>query len=218
MLPRGLARTPLATLALVSALALAGCGDDPDEPGTAAPSASAGASETTSTEPSDTDPSESGSTASEEPSTSASAPTAAPATGPTMQLDDVSLNVPEGWEIGITGKNNQAAYNAGGGPGVMSIRLLAAVPGESFDSTLESARETMVDDGLEPQRVDDVTLDGVQTWVLTGSKKGVALEVQMGGLAGSDTFGLTFQYLTKPPADVQTTIDGVLATVIFAAA
>ena len=30
-----------------------------------------------------------------------------------------------------------------------------------------------------------------------------------------DTFEITFQFLTKPPPDIQTTIDGVLATVVF---
>lgn len=216
--PLAAARSPLAALALVGALALAGCGDDTDEPGDAAsPSGSASASATgePTDEPTDasqtSDPSE---TSSEEPSASAG-PTAPPATGPVMQLDDMSLNAPAGWEVSIDKPSNQGAFNAGGGPGAMVVSLLAAVPGESFDSTLDGTLRSMKTDGLKPQRLDDLTLDGVATWAVTGGKKGVPLEYSVGGLAGGDTFEITFQFLTKPPPDIQTTIDGVLATVVF---
>lgn len=212
--PPAAARSPLAALALVGALALAGCGDDADEPGDAAsPSGSASASATD--EPTDAsqtgDPSE---TSSAEPSASAE-PTVPPATGPVMQLDDMSLNAPAGWEVSIDNPNNQGAFNAGGGPGAMVVSLLAAVPGESFDSTLDGTLRSMRTDGLKPQRLDDLTLDGVPTWGVTGGKKGVPLEYSVGGLAGGDTFEITFQFLTKPPPDIQTTIDGVLSTVVF---
>lgn len=213
---RGAARAPLAVLALVGTLALSGCGDDSaDAPGTDA-STDAAAAESTSAAP--TDAASSPTTDAVSPSPSETAPTVAPATGPPMELDGLTLNVPEGWEISITGYKSQGAFNASGGPGAMTVSILGAVPGESFETTLQGSLQSQRSDGLKPQRLEDITLDGVPAWVISGSEKGTALQYEVGGVVGNDTFGIGFQYLTKPPPDVQSTIDSVLASVVFDAA
>ncbi|WP_167736716.1 hypothetical protein [Nocardioides sp. 1609] len=207
----GAARAPFAALVLVAGLCLAGCGDDPT--GVLAPAGEPSESVPRSAAPSDDGSSPT--TAPVSPGPSETAPEVPAATGPRMKLTGLTFRVPQGWELASYNPLSRGAYNASGGPGVMSALCLTMVPGESFESTLAGSTEAMTTDGLKPERLEDVILDGTPAWVITGSKKGIALQVDVGGVIGNRNFKISFQYLTRPPRDVQTTIDSVLASVVL---
>jgi len=202
---------PLAALTAV-ALALGGCGDDPaeDSSGPSAegsPSSPASPSDSTSESAS---PSDTG-------SASESAPTVAPASGPEMRIEGVALNLPAGWEISVPGDRSEGGYDPGGSGGTASIVGGLADPSESLDFNADYALKTAKRDGLKAERLDNRTVGGAEGWVVTGTSKLMPLQFQFGTITGGRSVTIALRWISPPPADVQTIIDSILATVTYPA-
>jgi len=197
----------------VLALALSGCGDDPPK-GSPGPSGSGGSPSTSASPTVST--SESASPSATE-SASESAPTVAPASGPLMRIEGVALNLPAGWEISVPGDRSEGGYDPGGSGGTATIVGGLADPSESIEFNAEYALKTAKRDGLKAQRLDNRTVGGVEGWVVTGTSKLIPLQYQFGTLTGGRSVTIALRWISPPPADVQTIIDSILATVTYPA-
>jgi hypothetical protein len=206
-------RTPVAVLALATALVLGGCGDDQaeDDPGAAAPSGS------TSTSPSPSESATASESVSESASASASTPAVAPASGPPMQIEGVALNLPAGWEISVPGDRSEAGYAPGNSGGIVTIVGGPADPSESVDFNAGHALKTAKRDGLDAQRLDNRTVGGVEGWVVAGTSKRLPLQYQFGTVTGGNSVTVAIRWISPPPADAQAIIDSILATVTYPA-
>jgi hypothetical protein len=185
-------RCSWSALVAVVALSLTGCGGDdadarPDETSTSA-----------------TD------SASSEPSASAE-PGVAPATGPEMQIRNVSLRVPKGHQPRQV--NDLIMSSTGPEGDRVSLFVNSTITARPLDD--QAAQEAEVGMWQEkPRRVDDVTVDGVEMFHLQGK-----------GFAGypSDVFGaqvggndVTISILTFRPARERAEIvESVLASVTW---
>lgn len=179
---------------LVSAALLAGCGDDEKSPD-AEPSGAATSASPTPTE-------------SEEPTE----PTVEPATGAEVELGSLTLTFPEGFEPSEASAMGGEVVTASGPGGTARLAFVAA---KSFNTqTPDEAVEIAIATGLwtrKPRRLDDVEVDGVVMYHLSGPAGMGFTDVQFGAESGGYDVSFTVG-ASGSPAERQELIDSILAT------
>lgn len=179
---------------LVCAALLGGCGEDeqdPDaEPGSSSSSPSAD----------DPDPSESTESAVE------------PASGEVVRLGSLTVTFPQGFDTREASSMGGDVVTGDAPDGDARIAFVAA---EDYNrQSLDTAVEYAIAAGLwlrKPERLEDVKVDGVRMYHLSGPGTGGFTDVQFGAEHGGYDISLTIG-APGPAAERQALIDSILAT------
>lgn len=176
------------TSVLATVLLLGGCagGEDPE----ADPSAPASESSTPTAPPSET---------------------AAPATGPQLSTRNVSVRLPRGWIVQYEGADRSTALDKRGMSGGFFLSQSQHLGSTDLDDQAATTRRNMSYSPPLPQRRDDVTVDGVPGFVLSGVVGDGSYVYEYGAVHDGVGVSMTF-FFEVPPREAEETIASIMAS------
>ena len=183
---------------MVGALACTGCGDD-DPPGAGPSPTPQLATSATSGSPS---PSESEST---------SAPSVTPASGPLLDLETYTINLPEGWQRQVPGGVSANGFDPGSTGGQVSVAE-ALAQGSTLDDEAKFALSYAKEQDLDPVRGPDREIAGLQAYVVSGHNDLFPTYVEFGMINADRVYRITITFEQDVP-DAQDIIESVLASI-----
>ena len=190
---------------VVCAVGLAGCSDDGSDAGPRTPTPTVTTPITTSTSPAAPSPSD--------PSTS---PGVEPATGDLLELDGMSLRVPEGWDVvDRTDTGFTASRRVNVVHDTLDVRIQDNLGiSEPLASTIEMRNDLQVFYERDPQVEQPVVIDGLKMFHLSGQVSDNFWAEAYGSDLGDHTIDVSFLFGPKTsPAERREAVDSVLATV-----
>ena len=187
-------------VAVVGALAaLAGCSESDDASTTPTPTSSTSVSSQTGS----SDPS---------PSESSSAPSVQPADGPPIRLPSLTGAFPADFEI----VKRTRGSNSAGDTDLLTdcfifVADVANLGSSDFDEIVDNVLVNYESQDIKPVRGENRVVDGVEGWVLEGTRKRQKV-YEFGTVVGGQHVQFTFSSL-EAPKDFMDIVESVLASV-----
>lgn len=192
----------LAVAGALGALAV-GCGDSGDSGNSGATPTASSTTSATSTPTPSSDPT---------PTESSSAPTVAPADGPPIRLKSLTGAFPADFEVvGRTLGSNSAGDTDLLTDCFIFVADVVNVGSTDFDDIVANVLVNYESQDIKPVRGENRVVDGVEGWVLEGTRKR-GMVYEFGTVIGGQHVQFTFSSL-KAPKDFTEIVESVLASV-----